>query len=142
MVYDDASRDLVLRFKHADRLEGAKTLAGWMARAGAGLVAEADLIVPVPLHRWRLVRRRYNQAAVLANQIGRSQGKHVVPDLLVRRRPTPSQGHLGRTARRQNVAGAFALKSTLNQALEGKRVLLVDDVLTTGATAESARGPC
>jgi ComF family protein len=137
LVYDDASRDLVLRFKHADRLEGAKTLAGWMTRAGAGLVAEADVIVPVPLHRWRLVQRRYNQAAVLANQIGRTQGKRVAPDLLVRRRATPSQGHLGRTARRQNVAGAFALKSASNQVLEGKRVLLVDDVLTTGATAES-----
>jgi len=137
LVYDDASRDLVLRFKHADRLEGARTLARWMARAGAGLIAEADLIVPVPLHRWRLVRRRYNQAAVLANAIGRAQGKRVAPDLLLRRRPTASQGHLGRSARRQNVAGAFAVKSKSDQILTGQRVLLVDDVLTTGATAES-----
>lgn len=108
-----------------------------MARAGGGLIAEADLIVPVPLHRWRLARRRYNQAAVLANQIGQAQGKRVAPDLLIRRRPTPSQGHLGRAARHRNVAGAFALKSTSDQGLVGQRVLLVDDVLTTGATAES-----
>jgi len=137
LVYDEASRDLILRFKHADRLEGAKTLAGWMARAGAGLIAEADLIAPVPLHRWRLVRRRYNQAAILANWVGRTQGKRVAPDLLVRRRPTQSQGHLGRTARRQNVAGAFALNSRSDQAVAGRRVLLIDDVLTTGATAEA-----
>lgn len=137
LVYDDSSRDLVLRFKHADRLEGARTLAGWMARAGLRLIAEADLVVPVPLHRWRLLRRRYNQAAVLANWIGRAQGKRVVPDLLVRRKATPSQGHLGRAVRRQNVAGAFALGAGAGQIHAGKRVLLVDDVLTTGATAEA-----
>ena len=75
LTYDDASRDLVLRFKHADRIDGAATFAGWMARAGAELVASADIIAPVPLHRWRLVRRRYNQAAILANAIGRSARK-------------------------------------------------------------------
>lgn len=141
LVYDDASRDLVLRFKHADRLEGAKTLAGWMTRAGSRLIREADLIVPVPLHRWRLLRRRYNQAAILANWIGGLGGQRVAPDLLIRRKATPSQGHLGRSARRRNVAGAFALNSRLRegsmQALAGKRILLVDDVLTTGATADA-----
>jgi ComF family protein len=137
LVYDDASRDLILRFKHADRLEGAATFAGWMARAGSGLIAEADMIAPVPLHWLRLVRRRYNQAAVLANALGRAQGKLVIPDLLVRRRATPTQGHLGREARRRNVAGAFQVTPRHAQALEGARVLLIDDVLTTGATAEA-----
>jgi ComF family protein len=135
LVYDDASRELVLRFKHADRIDGAATFAGWMARAGAELVAAADIIAPVPLHRWRLVRRRYNQAAVLANAIGRSRGKLVVPDLLVRRRATASQGHLGRGQRQRNVAGAFALHPRRGQVAAGARILLIDDVLTTGATA-------
>ncbi|HEV8389025.1 MAG TPA: ComF family protein [Dongiaceae bacterium] len=137
LVYDDASRDLILRFKHADRIDGAATFAAWMARAGAALIDQADVIAPVPLHRWRLVRRRYNQAAILANAIGRSRGKLVIPDLLVRRRATPSQGHLGRGQRRRNVAGAFALHPGRAQVAAGARILLIDDVLTTGATAEA-----
>jgi ComF family protein len=137
LAYDDASRDLVLRFKHADRIDGAATFAGWMARAGAELVASADIIAPVPLHRWRLVRRRYNQAAILANTIGTLREKLVVPDLLVRRRATPSQGHLGRSQRQRNVAGAFALHPGRAQLAAGARILLIDDVLTTGATAEA-----
>lgn len=137
LAYDDASRDLILRFKHADRIDGAATFAGWMARAGAELAAAADLIAPVPLHRWRLVRRRYNQAAILANAIGAALAKPVVPDLLLRRRATDSQGHLGRSQRQRNVAGAFALHPRRAQLAAGARVLLVDDVLTTGATAEA-----
>ena len=137
LTYDDASRELVLRFKHADRIDGAATFAGWMARAGAELIADADIIAPVPLHRWRLVRRRYNQAAILANAIGALRGKRVVPDLLVRRRATASQGHLGRSQRQRNVAGAFALHPGRAQSVAGTRILLIDDVLTTGATAES-----
>ncbi|MGH6890973.1 MAG: ComF family protein [Dongiaceae bacterium] len=137
LIYDDASRDLILRFKHADRIDGAATFAGWMARAGAELVASADVIVPVPLHWWRLVRRRYNQAAVLATAIGRARGKLVVPDLLLRRRATASQGRLGRSQRRRNVAGAFAIHPRRAQVAAGARILLIDDVLTTGATAEA-----
>ena len=137
LAYDDASRDLVLRFKHADRIDGAATFAGWMARAGAELVASADIIAPVPLHRWRLVRRRYNQAAILANALGALREQRVVPDLLVRRRATPSQGHLGRGQRQRNVAGAFALHARRAHMAAGARILLVDDVLTTGATAEA-----
>jgi ComF family protein len=137
LAYDDSSRGLILRFKHADRIDGAVTFAGWMARAGAELIADADIIAPVPLHRWRLVRRRYNQAAILANAIGKLRGKLAVPDLLVRHRATPSQGHLGRSQRQRNVAGAFALHPRRGQVAAGARILLVDDVLTTGATAES-----
>jgi ComF family protein len=138
--YDGASRPLVLRFKHADRLEGAPAFARWMARAGAELLAEAELIVPVPLHRWRLLARRYNQAAVLAMALARISGVVAVPDLLVRRRRTPSQGHLPREAREANVKGAFAVHPSRRAALEGRSVLLVDDVMTTGATvAECAR---
>jgi ComF family protein len=133
--YDDASKSLILRFKHADRLEGAPTFARWLARAGAELLAETDLIVPVPLHRWRLLARRYNQAAVLANALGRLTGRAVAPDLLVRRRRTPPQGHLDRDERRRNVKDAFAVRPGRRTMLPGRRVLLIDDVLTTGATA-------
>ena len=135
MRYDDGARQLVLRFKHADATHAAPGFARWMARAGAALLAECDAIVPVPLHRWRLLRRRYNQAGLLAAALGRIAGKPVRPDLLQRRRATPSQGRLGRLARRENVAGAFAVRPGRAAGIVGARLLLVDDVLTTGATA-------
>ncbi|WP_431855751.1 ComF family protein [Azospirillum sp.] len=138
LVYDDASRPLLLGFKHGDRTHAAKPFGVWLARAGAELLADADLLAPVPLHRWRLFLRRYNQAALLAREAGRTSGVAVVPDLLVRRRRTRSQGGLDRTGRQRNVAGAFALRRP--GSVEGKRVVLVDDVLTTGATVgECAR---
>jgi ComF family protein len=138
--YDDCSKALVLRFKHGDRLEGAHSFARWMARAGAELVADADVIVPVPLHRFRLLARRYNQAALLAVALGKLAGKAVEPDLLLRRRRTPAQGHLNREERRRNVKGAFAVRERKLPLIAGKTVLLVDDVFTTGATvAECAR---
>jgi ComF family protein len=137
MRYDEGARPLILRFKHADRTEAAPAFARWMARAGADLLAECDLIAPVPLHRWRLFRRRYNQAALLALQLGRLAGRPIVPDLLLRRRNTPSQGRLSRSQRQLNVRGAFAANPRLRADLAGKRVLLVDDVLTTGATLEA-----
>jgi ComF family protein len=135
--YDDASRDLVLRFKHGDRIDSAPAFGRWLARAGAELLAEADLIAPVPLHWWRLFRRRYNQAALLASALAGATGRPAVNDLLVRKRATPSQGGLGRAERRRNVAGAFAVHPRRRAGLGDKRVLLVDDVLTTGATAEA-----
>ncbi|HLN23270.1 MAG TPA: ComF family protein [Patescibacteria group bacterium] len=132
--YDDASKALVLRFKHADRVGAAVPYARWMARAGAELLTEADVIVPVPLHRWRLLQRRYNQAALLANALGRLSGVPAVPDALLRVRHTTSQGHLGRKERRRNVRGAFQMARLGSVA--GRRVLLIDDVLTSGATIE------
>jgi ComF family protein len=133
--YDDASRGLVIAFKHADRTHTAPAYGAWMRRAGAELLDDADLLVPVPLHWWRLFRRRYNQAALLAYAIDRAR---VAPDLLIRRRATPSQGHLGRTARARNVATAFVLRRGAD--VTGKRIVLVDDVMTTGATvSECAR---
>jgi ComF family protein len=134
MVYDAASRALVLGFKHGDRIEAAAPFGRWLARAGAEFLAEADLVVPVPLHRWRLWRRRYNQAALLARALARASALEVVPDLLVRRRATASQHQLSRAQRRLNVRGAFAVDRRRSARLEGARVVLVDDVLTTGAT--------
>ncbi|WP_207462874.1 ComF family protein [Azospirillum sp. SYSU D00513] len=140
LVYDDGSRPLILGFKHGDRTHAARAFGGWLARAGAELLAETDLLVPVPLHRWRLFRRRYNQAALLAQALGRQTGIPVAPDLMERRRATPSQGGLDRSGRRRNVAGAFRPRRGADTLLAGKRVLLVDDVLTTGATlAECAK---
>jgi ComF family protein len=132
--YDAHSRELALRFKHADRLHAAPCLAGWMAAAGAEILAEADIVVPVPLHWTRLAWRRHNQAALLARLIARSANRRCVPDLLVRRRRTPPQGDLGPEARRRNVSGAFVVARRHRAVLAGQRVVLVDDVLTTGAT--------
>lgn len=132
--YDENSRDLILAFKHADRTSAAPAFAAWLARAGAELLADADLIVPVPLHWSRLFSRRYNQAALLAIALGRRSGKEVLPDLLIRQRATAKQGRLGRLARQRNVAGAFALHPRHREQVAGCRILLIDDVVTTGAT--------
>jgi len=135
-VYDEVTRKLILSFKHGDRTDAAPAYAAWMRRAGAALISDADVIAAVPLHRWRLLRRRYNQAALLAIEIGKLTGKRVVPDLLRRVRATPSLGQLGRLARRRTLRGAFATTG----AVAGMRVLLIDDVLTSGATVgECAR---
>lgn len=134
-LYDDHSRPLVLRLKHGDRTDAAVHLARWMRRSGAELLSACDVIVPVPLHRWRLLMRTYNQAALLANALGRLTGKAVAVDTLRRIKATPSQGGLSRGARARNVAGAFTVHAPARVA--GKRVLLVDDVFTTGATAEA-----
>jgi ComF family protein len=135
--YDDASRALILALKHGDRTDAAPALARWMAGAGQELLVAADIVAPVPLHRWRLLSRRFNQAALLAHGIAARSGVACVPDLLVRRRNTPSQGRLTAAGRARNVAGAFAVNPVRSDALQGRRVVLVDDVLTTGATAES-----
>ena len=133
--YNAASRRMLLAFKHGDRTEAARTFAAWMRAAAPDLVAEAHWVVPVPLHRWRLFARRYNQAALLTYAlVGRGR---VLPDALVRVRPTPSQGSLSRAARARNVAGAFRVRRAARQRLAGAHVLLVDDVMTTGATLEA-----
>ena len=132
--YDAASRDLILAFKHADRTSLTPAFAAWLKRAGNELIEDSELIVPVPLHWSRLFSRRYNQAALLAVALGQISGKTVVPDLLTRRRATQKQGHLGRLARQRNVAGAFVIHPRRLDRVVGKRILLIDDVITTGAT--------
>ena len=140
-AYDDASRGPVLAFKHADRTDAAPAFVRMMIQAAGDLLAEDPLIVPVPLHRSRLLMRRYNQAAVLGNALAKQTGLVAVPDLLVRRRRTPSQGGLGASARRRNVRGAFAVREGRNSVLRDRRVLLIDDVMTTGATVEACARP-
>lgn len=135
LVYDDGSRDLLLPFKHADRIDAAPTYGAWLARAGVDLLAGADMVVPVPLHRCRLFRRRYNQAALLAHAAGRAAARPVAPDFLRRKRNTPVQGGLTRPQRAANVRGAFEVRAGGRASLGGRGVVLVDDVMTTGATA-------
>lgn len=132
--YDKNSRRLVLMLKHGDQTHLAAAFGRWMRRSGAELLGDADLVVPVPLHWTRLAARRYNQAALLAHAIRAGGGPPVGPDWLVRRRRTPSQGRLGPAARARNVRGAFALRRGC--AVAGKRIVVIDDVMTTGATAE------
>lgn len=134
--YDDAGRGLILAFKHGDRLHGAPAFGRWLVRAGAELLASADYVAPVPLHWTRLAWRRYNQAAILGKEAARVSGRRFVADLLTRTRRTQQQGEMGPAARRKNVRRAFALNRRYASEVAGKRVVLVDDVLTTGATAE------
>ncbi len=133
--YDEKSRHLVLRFKHADRTDAAGAFGSWLARSGGELLKDADLIVPVPLHWWRLFSRRYNQAAMLAAVVSKMSGVALEPMALIRRRATPSQGHLNRAERRRNMRGAFAVPARHAGRIAGKRIVLIDDVLTTGSTA-------
>jgi predicted amidophosphoribosyltransferase len=135
--YDPGSQKLVLPFKHADRPELAGPLAAHMARAGAALLARCDLVAPVPLHWRRLFSRRYNQAALLAGRLARDAQRPCIPDLLRRRRATPPLGDLGAAARAALLADAFTIRPRAIPRLRGRRVLLVDDVMTSGATADA-----
>lgn len=138
MRYDDASRSTILALKRADRLDLVPAVARWIEQAGRQLLAEADVIVPVPLHRWRLWRRRFNQSALIAQALGRRVRKPVDCLVLRRVRATPSQGAMpSASARRRNVQGAFRVDSSRAGRICGKTVVLIDDVLTTGATAEA-----
>ncbi len=132
--YDKNSRRLVLGLKHGDHTHVAAAFGRWMHRTGSEVLAGADLLVPVPLHWTRLFLRRYNQAALLAQAVRAAGGPDVAADWLVRRRRTPSQGHLGPAARERNVRGAFMMRA--RRSVAGKRVVIVDDVMTTGATVE------
>ncbi len=136
-LYDEGSRDLILRFKHADRPDMAKLFRQWISRAARDLIADADAVVPVPLHPLRLLSRRYNQAAEIARPLARQAGLVYLPDSLRRHRATASQGGRSGSGRRRNVAGAFVVPPGHQRQIKGRRILLIDDVLTTGATAEA-----
>src|SRR4051812_765140 len=138
MAYDDGSKNAILALKRADRLEFARLFGVWLKRAGQPLVEEADVIVPVPLYRWRLWARRYNQSAIVAQRLSQLSGKRFDPFALIRTRSTPSQGQMpSAEARFRNVRGAFKVPSGGIPSIVGRRVLLVDDVLTTGATIQA-----
>lgn len=136
--YDEVARGLVHRLKYGDRLELARALGGMMARAGAEILAEAEVIVPVPLYPLRLWRRRFNQAMALAAVVSRASGIPCDPLALARVKRTIPQVGLTKAQRGENLQGAFRVPAGAKPRIEGKRVLLVDDVLTTGATANAA----
>lgn len=140
MVYDEASRPVILAFKHGDRTDMAPVLADWLARAGAEVLAEADLIVPVPLHWTRLWSRRFNQSAELARHLAKASGKTYAPGLIRRHRRTPPQAGLGAKARAKNMRGAFSVSKGKAAQISGRRVLLIDDVMTTGSTLNACAG--
>jgi ComF family protein len=136
--YDRTASLLVHRLKYNDRLELARAMGGMMTRAGAELLGKADVIVPVPLHRWRLWRRRFNQAMALARTVSEESGVTCDPFLLARVKRTRRQVGLTKAQRQENLQGAFRVPPEAKARLKGKRVLLIDDVLTTGSTANAA----
>ena len=136
LKYNDSSRSLILGFKHGDKTHAVLAFVPWLRRVGEEMLAQADYLVPVPLHRWRLVARRYNQAALIAQALSKDCGVPVMLDALERVRATPSQGHLKAKDRLKNVKKAFAVNLKTQAAIKGKTIILIDDVHTTGATVE------
>lgn len=135
-LYTDASRKLVLAFKHGKRI----ALAPMLARMTAARLPKLEgewLVVPVPLHPWRLWRRGFNQSALLAREIAKVRGQQVLVDALVRKKPTPTLGGLGRAARARALSGAIAVNARQAGKLKGAQVVLVDDVMTSGATSDA-----
>ncbi len=135
LVYDDTAKSLILPLKHSDRGENAAVLVLHMHRAGARLLATADFLVPVPLHRWRLLRRRYNQAAFLAHALGHRARIPVLPDALRRLHATTPLGGLNAAERKLALQNAIDVRPSRQPRIAGRTILLIDDVLTTGATA-------
>jgi ComF family protein len=137
--FDDGPvRQLVHRLKYSDRMELAKPLGIWMARAGSELLAEAELLVPVPLHRRRLAARKFNQANALAQAVSAQRGVPVEPLVRTRVKPTPPQVGLSRSLRALNMQGAFRVAEGMEARIEGRAIVLVDDVMTSGATVNAA----
>lgn len=132
IAYDDYSRDMILSFKHGGRTEAVQMFALQMKRAGHDLLRSADRLMPVPLYKRRLVRRRYNQAALLTRALTKYTGIKANYEDLYRKRATDSQGGKSASGRRRNVQGAFALRKNIN--IKGQHIVLIDDVMTTGAT--------
>lgn len=137
MRYDDLAARLIHRFKYSDRMEAAPAFAGWLARIGADILPHAHIVAPVPLHRRRLFSRRFNQSAELSRALARRSGLVYMPELLQRVRATRPQVGLSGDQRRRNVKGAFRLSPGSEAAIRDRHVVLVDDVMTTGATAEA-----
>ena len=131
-VYDEGSKKLILPFKHADRTDLTHVLSQFLLRSYGPFISESDVIIPIPLHMTRLLMRRYNQAALLANRLAHITHKRYLPNVLKRKRATSSQGHLSFAQRQKNVRNAFTVVRP--ELIRDQKVLLIDDVMTTGAT--------
>jgi ComF family protein len=134
--YAGLARTVILKLKHGDATYLTPSLSNWMRQAGKDLWQDTDYLIPVPLHRWRLLQRRYNQATLLAKGVSNLVGIPVLSQVLIREKSTESQGRKTRHQRLSNVQGAFAIKDP-RDLLKGKTVTLIDDVWTTGATLET-----
>jgi ComF family protein len=135
--YDELTQRLILPFKYADRTEAALGIPLLMARTGSELLSQADILVPVPLHKSRLRQRRYNQSALLASALGRIAKRPVIQDALVRNRATLPLGPLGFVERQAEMEGAIMARPACTRHITGKNVLLIDDVMTSGTTANA-----
>lgn len=142
LLYKDNGRTLVLALKHGDRLDLARPAADWLLRVARPMILPDTLVAPVPLHRWRLLRRRYNQSALLSAGLARLAGLDHCPDLLFRRRATASQDGRSRDDRFANLSAALAVTPRHAARVQGRPVLIVDDVMTSGATLAAAAEAC
>ena len=142
LLYKDRARDLVLRLKHADRTDLARPAGGWLMRAAQPILKPDMLIAPIPLHWLRLIKRRYNQSSLLSAQIARLSGLDHCPDLLQRKRNTQTQDGKNRDGRFANMADSINLHPKRRNRVAGRHVLLVDDVLTSGATLAAGAEAC
>lgn len=138
LLYGDNARSLVLALKHGDRMDLARPAGAWMAKAAQPILKPGMLVVPVPLHWFRLFRRKYNQAALLSKAVARLAGLAQCPDALIRRRPTGTQDGKTRDGRFANLIGAFLVPPRREAAIRDRDILLVDDVMTSGATFAAA----
>jgi len=142
LAYAGVGRKLVLQLKHGDRTDLAQPAGRWLARQAKDLIRPDTVIVPVPLHWVRLLRRRFNQAAIMANVLGKLLDVPVCPDALVRPRPTRSLDHRSRDARFATLQGAIKPHPKRASEIAGRSVLLVDDVMTSGATLAACADAC
>jgi len=142
LLYKDNARHMILALKHGDRLDLARPAAEWMLRAARPILLPGMLVAPVPLHWMRLIKRRFNQSAVLSRRIAGLAGLDHCADLLVRRRFTGSQDGRDRDGRFANMSDALVVHSRRGARVEGRHVLLVDDVMTSGATLAAGAEAC
>jgi predicted amidophosphoribosyltransferase len=142
LLYKDNARRLVLAFKHGDRLDLARPAAGWMMRAAQPMLVPGMLVAPIPLHWLRLIKRRYNQSALLSAAVAKMAGLDHCPDLLIRTRHTGSQEGRDRDSRFANMTDALAPHPRRENRIAGRHILLVDDVMTSGATFAAAAEAC
>ena len=142
LLYKGNARRIVLALKHGDRLELARPSARWMQSVASPLLSRGQIMVPVPAHWSRMLRRRYNQAAILARELARLTGATYLPDALIRTRRTVVQDGMSLDQRFRNMSQAIAPHPRYSRALHGKTVLLIDDVMTSGATLAAATEAC